>query len=232
MPLEQINAHLYVYIHTYIQTSTHTHTHLHTHPTTEIHPCTLQHTHTHTNAYMDIHINIYICVCVSVFRENIKLYLRELLQIVTELTTGNYTIIRLPEGGAAFMETYGGTLRDNLEAGHRLCCEIYKDKELYDPGFLQASMVSLLVSTHIYASLFMSFNIDCALFALVVQLGGGACMHACKYACMQACMCVFSFPSLHHACSRMHSVCMRARCWIQHMQQKRRACSCACKARC
>lgn len=74
-------------------------------------------------------------------REYMKLYLRELLQIVTELMTGNYTIIRLPEGGSAFMEMFGGTLADNLEAGHRLCCELYSDREQYDPNFLHTIMV-------------------------------------------------------------------------------------------
>lgn len=73
-------------------------------------------------------------------REYVKLYLRELLQIVTELMTGNYTIIRLPNGGAAFMDTFGGTLAENLDAGHRLCCELFPDAEQYDPKFLQATM--------------------------------------------------------------------------------------------
>ncbi|KAL8272427.1 hypothetical protein Esti_003717 [Eimeria stiedai] len=73
-------------------------------------------------------------------RSYVKLYLRELLQIVTELMTGNYTIIRLPRGGAAFMDTFGGTLAENLEAGHRLCCDLFTDREQYDPSFLQTTV--------------------------------------------------------------------------------------------
>ncbi|KAL8438775.1 hypothetical protein Efla_004618 [Eimeria flavescens] len=74
-------------------------------------------------------------------REYVKLYLRELLQIVTELMTGNYTIIRLPRGGSAFMDAFGGNLAENLEAGHRLCCELFSDREQYDANFLQATVV-------------------------------------------------------------------------------------------
>ena len=74
-------------------------------------------------------------------REYVKLYLRELLQIVTELMTGNYVIIRLPNGGASFMDQYGGTLHENLEAGHRLCCELFTDPEQYDPKFLDYTKV-------------------------------------------------------------------------------------------
>ncbi|CDJ64250.1 hypothetical protein, conserved [Eimeria necatrix] len=53
--------------------------------------------------------------------------------------TGNYVIIRLPRGGAAFLENFGGTLADNLEAGHKLCCELFPDPEQYDPKFLQTT---------------------------------------------------------------------------------------------
>ena len=77
------------------------------------------------------------------------MYLRELLQIVTELMTGNYTIIRLPHGGAAFMDAFGGTLTENLDAGRRLCCELFPDPEQYDPKFLQTTMVSTQTHTHI-----------------------------------------------------------------------------------
>lgn len=73
-------------------------------------------------------------------RENVKLYLRELLQIVTELMTGNYTIIRLPQGGSAFMDEFGATLAENLESGHRLCCELFPDPEQYNPKFLQTTI--------------------------------------------------------------------------------------------
>ncbi|PFH35717.1 arginyl-tRNA synthetase [Besnoitia besnoiti] len=68
-------------------------------------------------------------------RECIKLYLRELLQVVTELVTGNYTIIRLPNSGDEFLKTYGGNLRDNLEGGHELACELFP--EHYDRDFLE-----------------------------------------------------------------------------------------------
>ncbi|EPT28439.1 arginyl-tRNA synthetase [Toxoplasma gondii ME49] len=67
-------------------------------------------------------------------RECIKLYLRELMQVVTELVTGNYTIIRLPHNGDEFLKTFGGNLRDNLEDGHELACDLFP--EHYDRGFL------------------------------------------------------------------------------------------------
>lgn len=75
------------------------------------------------------------------FREYVKLYLRELLQVVTELMTGNYTIIRLPGGGSAFMDKYGGSTGDNLEDGHRLAMELFPDPLQYDPKFLQTTLV-------------------------------------------------------------------------------------------
>lgn len=70
-------------------------------------------------------------------REYIKLFLRELLQIITELVTGNYMIIRLPDNGDHFLNTYGGSLSDNLDQGHALALELFPQKELYDPDFLQ-----------------------------------------------------------------------------------------------
>eukprot|EP00922_Rhytidocystis_sp_ex-Travisia-forbesii_P017929 GHVS01026712.1.p1 GENE.GHVS01026712.1~~GHVS01026712.1.p1 ORF type:complete len:1160 (-),score=161.66 GHVS01026712.1:154-3252(-) len=70
-------------------------------------------------------------------REYMKLYLRELLDTVTELVTGNYTIIRLPEAGDRFLATYGGNLRDNLQEGHELAMELFPEKEHYDPEFLE-----------------------------------------------------------------------------------------------
>ncbi|PHJ24853.1 arginyl-trna synthetase [Cystoisospora suis] len=74
-------------------------------------------------------------------REFIKLYLRELVQTVTELVTGNYTIIRLPNSGDDFLQAYGGNLRDNLEGGHRLACELFP--EHYATDFLDKISESL-----------------------------------------------------------------------------------------
>lgn len=69
-------------------------------------------------------------------RESIKLYLRELLQIVTDLVTGNYMIIRMDDSGEEFLNTFGGNLGDNLKEGHALALELFPQKELYDPEFL------------------------------------------------------------------------------------------------
>eukprot|EP00922_Rhytidocystis_sp_ex-Travisia-forbesii_P017932 GHVS01026715.1.p1 GENE.GHVS01026715.1~~GHVS01026715.1.p1 ORF type:complete len:1171 (-),score=194.93 GHVS01026715.1:154-3666(-) len=74
-------------------------------------------------------------------REYMKLYLRELLETVTELVTGNYTIIRLPEAGDRFLATYGGNLLDNLREGHQLAMDLFPEKEHYDPEFLEKIVV-------------------------------------------------------------------------------------------
>ncbi|CEL99293.1 unnamed protein product [Vitrella brassicaformis CCMP3155] len=73
-------------------------------------------------------------------REYIKLFLRELMQIVTELVTGNYTIFRLPESGDRFLQRWGGNLEDNLKEGHELALEIFPDNLQYDPAFLDKVM--------------------------------------------------------------------------------------------
>ncbi|CDJ56385.1 hypothetical protein, conserved [Eimeria maxima] len=47
--------------------------------------------------------------------------------------------MRLPRGGSSFMETYGGTLQENLIDGHKLCCELFPDPEQYHPNFLETT---------------------------------------------------------------------------------------------
>lgn len=79
-------------------------------------------------------------------REYIKLFLRELLTVITELVTGNYMIIRLPDSGDSFLNTFGGNLSENLEEGHILCLELFPQKELYDPEFLTKIKVSICLS--------------------------------------------------------------------------------------
>eukprot|EP01071_Lankesteria_metandrocarpae_P008827 Lankesteria_metandrocarpae@DN5063_c0_g1_i1.p1 len=70
-------------------------------------------------------------------REYLKLFLREFTQVVTELVTGNYMIIRLPESGDTFLQRFGGNLMDNLQDGHELSMELFPQKEHYDPEFLE-----------------------------------------------------------------------------------------------
>lgn len=77
-------------------------------------------------------------------REYIKLFLRELLTIITELVTGNYMIIRLPDSGDCFLNSFGGNLSENLEEGHQLSMELFPQKELYDPDFLNKIRVSFI----------------------------------------------------------------------------------------
>lgn len=62
------------------------------------------------------------------------------MQTVTELVTGNYTIIRLANSGDDFLQAYGGNLRDNLEGGHRLACELFP--EHYATDFLDKISVT------------------------------------------------------------------------------------------
>lgn len=81
-------------------------------------------------------------------REYMKLFLRELLTIVTELVTGNYEIIRLPDNGDAFLNEFGGNLSDNLEEGHQLCLELFPRKELYDSDFLLKTRVRISNRQH------------------------------------------------------------------------------------
>ncbi|CRH02613.1 conserved Plasmodium protein, unknown function [Plasmodium relictum] len=69
-------------------------------------------------------------------REQIKLYIRELVNIVSNLLTGNYPILNLPKNGEGFLKKYGGTLMDNLRDGNDLAIELFEKKGLYDENFL------------------------------------------------------------------------------------------------
>ncbi|KAH0479248.1 MAG: hypothetical protein KVP17_000372 [Porospora cf. gigantea B] len=69
-------------------------------------------------------------------REAIRLFVRELLQTVTDLVTGNYMILRLAGNGDEFLAQYGGNLHDNLTEGHQLALELFPKETLYDPEFL------------------------------------------------------------------------------------------------
>lgn len=80
-------------------------------------------------------------------RESIKLYLRELLQIVTELVTGNYMIIRTDDTGEEFLNAFGGNLEDNLKEGHSLAMELFPQKDLYDAEFFTRIMVRMYLSS-------------------------------------------------------------------------------------
>eukprot|EP00917_Polyrhabdina_sp_WS-2016_P012682 GHVP01027851.1.p1 GENE.GHVP01027851.1~~GHVP01027851.1.p1 ORF type:complete len:890 (+),score=168.03 GHVP01027851.1:930-3599(+) len=73
----------------------------------------------------------------SSLRESVKLFIRELITIVTQLVTGNYVILRLPSSGDNFLSEFGGNLNDNLESGHELAMELFPEKELYDTNFLE-----------------------------------------------------------------------------------------------
>ncbi|KAF8817689.1 arginyl-tRna synthetase, partial [Cardiosporidium cionae] len=73
-------------------------------------------------------------------REFIKLFLREFMQIVTDLVTGNYSVMRMVDNGRGFLEKYGGSLKDNLQQGHQLALSLFKDKSQYSPDFLESLM--------------------------------------------------------------------------------------------
>eukprot|EP00919_Chromeraceae_sp_WS-2016_P044882 GHVR01107064.1.p1 GENE.GHVR01107064.1~~GHVR01107064.1.p1 ORF type:complete len:638 (+),score=198.73 GHVR01107064.1:66-1979(+) len=71
-------------------------------------------------------------------RELIKQYVRELLQIATELVTGNYNhgFFRNDGSGEDFLVRYGGNLEDNLREGHTLAVSLFKKPDLYDKKFI------------------------------------------------------------------------------------------------
>lgn len=69
-------------------------------------------------------------------REQVKLYIRELVNIVSNLLTGNYPILNLPKNGENFLKKYGGTLMDNLKDGNELAVELFEKQGLYDENFL------------------------------------------------------------------------------------------------
>ncbi|VWU52233.1 conserved protein, unknown function, partial [Hepatocystis sp. ex Piliocolobus tephrosceles] len=69
-------------------------------------------------------------------REQVKLYIRELVNIISNLLTGNYPILNLPNNGEDFLKKYGGTLLENLKDGHELAIELFVKKNTYDQNFL------------------------------------------------------------------------------------------------
>ena len=79
-------------------------------------------------------------------REAIRLFVRELLQTVTDLVTGNYMILRLAGNGDEFLAQYGGNLHDNLTEGHQLALELFPKETLYAPEFLSKIQEQTVVS--------------------------------------------------------------------------------------
>lgn len=73
-------------------------------------------------------------------RESVKLFVRELIQMVSELITGNFMIMRLEGNGDSFLHKYGGSVRDNLAEGHNLAKELF-NKQQYDENFLSNTEV-------------------------------------------------------------------------------------------
>ncbi|GAW83566.1 hypothetical protein, conserved [Plasmodium gonderi] len=69
-------------------------------------------------------------------REQVKLYIRELVNIISNLLTGNYPILNLPNNGEDFLKKYGGTLMENLKDGNELAIELFEKQGLYDEKFL------------------------------------------------------------------------------------------------
>ncbi|SCP03474.1 conserved Plasmodium protein, unknown function [Plasmodium malariae] len=69
-------------------------------------------------------------------REQVKLYIRELVNIISNLLTGNYPILNLPKNGEDFLKKYGGTLMENLKDGNDLAMELFEKQGLYDENFL------------------------------------------------------------------------------------------------
>ncbi|XP_954126.1 uncharacterized protein TA02920 [Theileria annulata] len=68
-------------------------------------------------------------------RESIKQFIRQLIEVVHNMITGNYTIMKLPIPAEQFLKTYGGNLQDNLQDGHELALNLFPMPEMYDPEF-------------------------------------------------------------------------------------------------
>lgn len=68
-------------------------------------------------------------------RESIHSFVGSLSRIVNDLVTGNFEIMRLPDGDKWLAEN-GGTLADNLQDGHQLAMELWPDENEYSPNFL------------------------------------------------------------------------------------------------
>ncbi|CTQ40818.1 hypothetical protein BMR1_03g01095 [Babesia microti strain RI] len=68
-------------------------------------------------------------------RECTKIFIRQVLENAIDLVTGNYAIMKLPNGGQDFLTKYGGNLEDNLFEGHKLALQLFPHPEMYDPNF-------------------------------------------------------------------------------------------------
>ncbi|BAM39148.1 conserved hypothetical protein [Theileria orientalis strain Shintoku] len=73
-------------------------------------------------------------------RESIKQFIRQLIEVVHNMITGNYTIMKLPIAPEQFMKIYGGNLHDNLQDGHELALNLFPMPEMYDPEFYSKIM--------------------------------------------------------------------------------------------
>eukprot|EP00371_Babesia_bovis_P002288 XP_001610935.1 hypothetical protein [Babesia bovis T2Bo] len=68
-------------------------------------------------------------------RESIALFIRQFVEVVQKMMTGNYTIMKLPVPPEEFLKYYGGSLRDNLEDGNELALNLFPQGDMYEPDF-------------------------------------------------------------------------------------------------
>ncbi|GIX62800.1 arginyl-tRNA synthetase [Babesia caballi] len=68
-------------------------------------------------------------------RESVSFFIRQFVEVVQKMITGNYTIMKLPVAPEEFLRYYGGSLRDNLEDGNELALNLFPQGELYEPDF-------------------------------------------------------------------------------------------------
>ncbi|ORM39391.1 uncharacterized protein BXIN_3005 [Babesia sp. Xinjiang] len=70
-------------------------------------------------------------------RESIALFIRQFVEVVQKMMTGNYTIMKLPIAPEEFLKYYGGSLRDNLEDGNELALNLFPQGDLYESDFYE-----------------------------------------------------------------------------------------------
>ncbi|GBE60348.1 arginyl-tRNA synthetase, putative [Babesia ovata] len=70
-------------------------------------------------------------------RESVSLFIRQFVEVVQKMITGNYTIMKLPVAPEEFLKYYGGSLRDNLEDGNELALNLFPQRDLYEPDFYE-----------------------------------------------------------------------------------------------
>ncbi|GFE54186.1 arginyl-tRNA synthetase, putative [Babesia ovis] len=70
-------------------------------------------------------------------RESIALFIRQFVEVVQKMMTGNYTIMKLPIAPEEFLKYYGGSLRDNLEDGNDLALNLFPQGDMYEPDFYE-----------------------------------------------------------------------------------------------